>query len=104
MRGGDAISHECCHSSDHPRTGSETYSTDFSLGSHEHRARTYLPVERATFGVFFGSASAVERSASPDGNVELSHPPPSAFTRSTAALMRRCRMVMAFCWSLSAMV
>ena len=53
----------------------------------------------ATFCVLFGSASAAERRALTDGKVEASHPPPRAFTRSTAALMRRCRMVMAVCWS-----
>ena len=66
--------------------------------------RAYLPIGLATFWVLFGSAREAVRRASPEGRVEASQPPPRALTRSTAAVMRRCRIVIAVDWSLKAMV
>ena len=66
--------------------------------------RFYLPVVAAGFCVPLGSPSLRERRTRPDGKLETSQPPPRALTRSTAAFMRRCRMLMAFCSSLNAMI
>ena len=60
-------------------------------------AGLFVVIGCATFCVFFGSASEAVRRTFPDGKVEASQPPPRALTRSTAAVMRRCRIVIAVC-------
>src|SRR5271170_7578850 len=55
-------------------------------------------------GAGFESSRFKERRALPEGKVEASQPPPRALTRSTAEVMRRSRILTAFCSSLNAMV
>src|SRR5579862_4895416 len=75
-----------------------------ALRNHAWPSDAYLLAAVAISRVPPGLADAVARMASLDGNSEASQPPPKALMRSTAAAMRRCRIVTAVCWSVKAIV